>query len=946
MSTAERWEQIKPILFEAMERPPGERSAYLEAACAGDPGLRIEIERYLAADPQAVSILETPLTHPLVPLPEASLEGQRIGPYNLLETIGEGGMATVYLAERADGSSTRRVACKVLRATLGGAELRWRFSQEIRILANLSHPNIATLYDEGEQKDGRACFFMEYVDGKPITLYCEDHHLTLKERLALFEQICAAVLYAHRKGVIHSDLTPNNILVTAEGQIKLLDFGIAKILLPEADKSRLFHGGSFLTQEYASPEHFAKGDTTLMSDVFSLGVVLYEILTGCNPFQLSARGEPPVRPSDAVRLPAGGKTWWKVLRGDLDQIILKAMRENPEGRYLSVEQLLEDLANHRERRPVAARGNSLAYKAQRLVVRRWPAVVAVAGFMLTTLFFGIYEYRQSERLASALATTRRQTMKFERVSDFLVRLFEISDPSEARGSTITAREVLDRGSGRLRRDLRTEPDVRAGLLQTIGVVYRNLGLYNRAAPLLQEALSVNRTQHGPESLEAAESLDEWADLLKSRDDYPAAESAFRESDRIFHKLLPPGDLRVATADNDLAAALIEMKSETKEAKPLVQHALAVRVRHYGVNHPDVVNSLITLAALHHLEGKLKSAESLYRRALPILERFYPGDFPETANALNNLGSVLMADGKYAEAEARLREALAMRQRLLGPEHLKVADTMNELALALMDQNQYDETEKLFREVLRIRTKILGERNPDVAISLMSLGVFYQDLGRYDEALSISRKAMSIWRDVVGENHPNYVSSVENVGVLLLLLERYDEAEPLFLDVLAKRRAILGPKHPDVAVSLDCIANVAQKRGRYKVAESYSRQSIELRREALGKQHPLVATSLQGLGRTLEAQERYAEGESAAREAVGILAKTYLEGNWMTDAAEGLLASCLTGQKRFQEAEALLLPSYRHTVGMLGPDSPQARKLRERLDKLYRIWGKPAPSSGL
>ena len=946
MSTAARWEQIKPILFEAMERPPSKRSAYLDATCAGDPELRADIESYLAADPHAVSILETTLTQLLAHLPEESLEGQCIGPYNILQKIGEGGMATVYLAERAGGSSSRRVACKVLRTMHGGAELKWRFSQEIRILASLSHPNIATLYDEGEQDGGRACFFMEYVDGKPITCYCEDNNLTLNERLALFEQICAAVLYAHRKGIIHSDLTPNNILVTEEGQIKLLDFGIAKFLLPEVDESKHLDGEPFLTLDYASPEHLAIGDLTVMSDVFSLGVVLYEVLAGCSPFQLAARGEPPVRPSDAAHLHAGCKAWRKALRGDLDQIILKAIQENPEERYLSVEQLLGDLVGYRERRPVAARGNNLIYKAQCLVVRRWPAVAAAGCFVLMTLFFGIYEYRQSERLASALATSRRQTTKFERVSDFLVRLFAISDPSEARGSTITAREVLDRGSDQLRRELRTEPDVRAGLLQTIGVVYRNLGLYDRAAPLLQEALSVNRTQHGPESLETAESLDEWADLLKSRGDYAAAEPSFRESSRIFHKMLPPDDLRVATADNDLAAALIEMKSETKEAKPLVQHALAVRVRNYGINHPDVVNSLITLAVLHHLEGKLKSAESLYQRALPILEQFHPGDFLETANALSNLGSVLMANGKYVEAEARLREALAMRQRLLGPEHPKVADTMNELALALMDQNHYNEAEKLVKEVLRIRTKVLGERNPTVAISLMSLGVLYQDLGRYDEALTISRKAMYLWQDMVGENHPDYVSSVENVGVLLLLLKRYDEAEPLFLEVLAKRRTILGPKHPDVAVSLDGLANVSRKRGRVKIAESYSRQSIELRREALGKQHPLVAASLQGLGQALEAQERYVEGESAAREAADILAKTYPEGNWMTDAAKGLLAGCLEGQKRFSEAEALLLPSYRHTVVMLGPDSPQARKLHERLEKLYRTWGKPAPSSGL
>ncbi len=939
------WQKVKSLLGAALERPSGERAAYLEEACQGDSELRRAVESLLVADPGAVTFLERSPSRLLDEAESARLEGRRIGPYKVLREIGRGGMGVVYLASRADDILEREVALKVL-STAGAEE---DLEREIRILAGLNHPNIGRLYDWGRTDDGLLYFIMEHIEGQPITSYCEEQGFGLRDKIELFLRVCEAVEHAHRRFVVHLDLKPSNILVTAGGEPKLLDFGIAGLLSEEPDgRTAEARADRRMTRDYASPEQRAGEPVTMASDVFSLGVLLYELLTGWNPFHLTSRDEPLLPPSEAAsregasadrRPETGRRRLCRRLEGDLDAIVLQAMHPDPEKRYPSIEQLYQDLQSYLLGRPVAARGNSIVYVTRKLLVRRWPWVVTAAGFLLMITLFGFFQWRQSRQLAGALATAGREREKFERTSEFLIGLFEISDPSEARGASITAREILDRGGAQIRSELRDQPEVRASLAGTMGMVYRNLGLYGRAAPLLEEALALRRSQR-EESLEVAESLGELAILLRQRGEYDRAEALARESLLLYRRLLGPDHLQVANAANDLGVALLEIRQDPKAAEPLVTEALAIRRRHLSPGHPDIANSLMTLAAIQQQKGDADAAQALYGKAVAIYRRLYPGDHPLKGDALHNLGVAQMAGGKYDKAETSLRDALAIRKRVLGPEHQKAIHTMNELALTLTEQGNYAAAEPLMQEVLQLRKRVLGERHPDVAISLMSLSYMWQDQGRYAEAEAVSRQALTLWQNLLGEEHPTVATAIENVAVLLLLQGRYDEAEPLYLRVLNLRRKLLGERHPDVAATLTGLATLYGKRGQYKMAESYSRQAIALYRETRGNDHPELAGGLVGLSGDLANQKRYEEGEAAAREAVKILHKAYPRGHWTLDVAESSVARCLVGQKRFKEAEPIILRSYEHAVATMGAESPGVRKIAAVAVLLYKAWGRP------
>ncbi len=750
---AAQWQLVSEVFRGALERDPKARAGYLRRTCAGDHALRAEVASLLEAHRDAGGFLEDPRDQAVsrrTPAPAVPTAGRRVGAYEIRRRIGCGGMGTVYAAVRADGVFDKQVAVKLLRRHPDSAEFVRRFETERQILARLEHPHIARLLDGGTTADALPYFVMELVEGQPIDEYCNARRLSISQRLELFRKVCTAVQFAHRNLVVHRDLKPSNILVTHRGEPKLLDFGIAKILDPSATvPAATATAMRLLTPDYASPEQISGEGVTTASDVYSLGVLLYHLLTARLPFKpgsspietlWTVRNEPPTPPSLAA-----APDLRRRLAGDLDTIVLKALRKEPERRYGTVEQLSEDLGRHQRGRPVLARGDTLGYRCGKLL-RRHPfrfavavaALVALLGFALLMTHQRLEITAERDLLAAQRQATEAERRRAEQVTAFLVDLFQASDPQgRDAGGSLTARELLERGAERLERGLADQPVVGAEMKHTIGVIYAQLGLFGEAAPLLGSALAIRRELLGPDSAEAAETLRALALNLKSQGDYDRAEPLYRE-------------------------------------------ALAVDLRLFGIGHARVAEDRVEYAHLLLARGDREQAEQLYRQALPTLREALGAGHVEVAYCLHSLAMVVAARGETETAEGLYREALALLQHLYGPDHPNLVATLGGLANVLRVSEDFDEAEQLYRQALAIRRQALGERSPYVAISLNALARLLTETGDFESAEPLVREALDIsWQTFPGGHWR--INSMEIVlADCLIASGGYAEAESLLL----------------------------------------------------------------------------------------------------------------------------------------------------------------------
>jgi tetratricopeptide (TPR) repeat protein len=631
----------------------------------------------------------------------------------------------------------------------------------------MDHPNIAKVFDGGSTEPGRPYFVMELVRGVPITEYCDKHKLTTRGRLELYIQVCQAVQHAHQKGVIHRDLKPSNILVVVQEDKpipKIIDFGIAKATEHSLTEKTLFteQGQLIGTPEYMSPEQAEMSglDVDTRTDIYSLGVMLYELLVGVLPFdpetlRKSGFGEIQriIRETDppkaSTRLSNLGDTQTSIaehrktdvaslhreLKGDLDWITMKAMEKDRTQRYASASELEADIERYIRHEPVVAGPPSALYRIKKYI-RRHKVGVAAAALVIMAMVIGItgtsiglVKAMKAERKAREEAETTQQ------VSDFLVELFHISDPSEARGNTITAREILDRGAERIEKELSEQPLIQARLMDTMGMVYRNLGLYDGASSLLEQALNKRRQALGKDDLVVSKSLHSLGTLVYAKGDFSQAEKLFREALEIKRKFLGDENIEVAEVLNDLA---------------------------------------MTLKAL----GNLADSEPLYRKSLAINRKMLGNEHERIAQSLNNLGMFLYRKGEYDEAEQLFLEALGMNRRLLGSEHPEVSTNMNNLALVLRSKGSYEEAEDMFRQVLEMDRKFLGEDHPYIAITLNNLGGLLVNKGAHEEAEQSFREAIAVFKKTFPENHWQIANANSLLGGCLSKLRRYSQAEKL------------------------------------------------------------------------------------------------------------------------------------------------------------------------
>jgi eukaryotic-like serine/threonine-protein kinase len=823
-----RWERIQQLFHAAADLPEPEQRALLDRECGADRQLMAEVQGLLAGDRHKGTLLDRPVAEMASGvLSRAPPFGERLGPYRIVGLLGEGGMGVVYLAERPDLQS--RAAIKVLRDAWVSPARRERFAAEQRTLAQLVHPGIAQLHDAGTLPDGTPWLVMEYVEGIPLTQYCQERKADVGQRLALFRSVCDAVQHAHRHAVIHRDLKPSNILVTPDGAVKLLDFGIAKHLealeLP-AEQTRT--GMRLLTPAYAAPEQFQGARLGVHTDVYSLGVVLYELLTGRLPFDLAQRTpeeaarlvleREPVKPSLVARaavelhggsagVPSASRTSW----ADLDVLCLTAMHRDPQRRYRTVEALMRDVDHYLRGEPLEARPDSLRYRAGKFLGRHRRAVSVAAAVVAVILTLSVvYALRLAHARNAALAEAART----HRIEQFMLQLFEGGTEEAGPAGELRVVDLVDRGI-REAGALEAEPAIQAELYQTLGSIAQKLGKLDQAENLLQLSLARRRAVFGPDHPEVGRSLVALGLLADGRARYDDAERQVREGLGLLRRHLAPDDPAIARATTALGIVLenrgdnaqcirvldeavrLEMRRSAASADlstslselanchfysghydladELNRRVLALDKKLHGDRHPHVADDLLNLAAVQFERGRFVDSERFQREALDIFRSWYGTDHPETASALTHLGRSLASQKRNDEAAAVLQEALATQERIYGKVHPRVASALNELGRVARERGHLDEAEADFRRMADIYNEVYHGKNQVLGVALSNLAGVYSAKGQPERAEELFRQVLKLYGELLSPDHQMVGIARVRLGHVLLTERRFEES---------------------------------------------------------------------------------------------------------------------------------------------------------------------------
>jgi serine/threonine-protein kinase len=914
--TPERWRRASALFDKALQLPRADRTPFLASSCEDD-ALRQEVEAMVALASQDHSLLDGEAADAAAPLVaeceapdldvasaigESAVGETTVGRYRLLQPLGRGGMGAVYLAERADGQYHQQVALKLL--TRASPDAARRFQAERQILAALDHPSIARLLDGGtapptpSQPDGVPYLVMEYVDGEPITAYCQRKALSIDARLALLGDVADAVQHAHRKLVIHRDLKPSNIYVTEDDagrpQVKLLDFGIAKMLdrdvLPSAfDGLSTQTGRAVLTPAYAAPEQVAGQPCDVTTDVYQLGVVLYELLTGHVPFRQEGISssdlsraileDTPTRPSAAARAhrpPAvaqSGRVTWD----DLDTIVLKALRKAPDQRYASVAALGEDLARYRSERPVRARSATLTYQVQKFVRRHRLGVglsAVFAGLVFGLLFLLAYQWNEA----------RTEAEKAKRVSGYLTELFQASRPDVAQGQTVTADMLLDWGQRRLG-TLDGEPAVQAQMIQVIGQARLGLGHLTQADSLLTLAAARHQRAYGSQDARTLLVQTERANTWLHQGRYTAADSLLQ---RILVAARRAGnEERVAIVLNDLGNTA-EQRSAYATAEAYHREALALRRRLFGEVSEGVAASLNNVGRALHSQDALDEAEAYYREAMALNARVHGRMHPETSITLRNLADLFQMQERYAAADSLLHEVLRIDRAIMPADHPRLAEDLNELGALAARRGRYVAAEGHFRRALQIQRRRLGAHHPRIALSYNNLAYVLEQMGQADSVLAMRRRAIDVAHRSLGPNHVNSAVYVHNLGKSLRAAGRVAEAEQHFRKALATMRARLPETHRLLSHPLTALGRLCLDTDRPGDAEVFLRESLRVTRAAWAPDHPESAEVASLLGHSLARQGAFEEADALLAQSYARLAETRGEAHASTQAARRYL----------------------------------------------------------
>lgn len=873
------WQELQSVFQKAVMLPHEERKRFLDNACGNNITLRNEIESLLLADQDQVSG-NSPLNLKLTDI-DSKLVGTVIDDWKVDKQIGVGGMGTVFLAHRLTTDFEQFAALKLVKRGMDSEVVVHRFQQERKILASLNHKNIAKLLDGGMTQDGRPYFVMEYVDGLPITDYCDHHQLNINQRLDLFKVVCSAVHHAHKNLIVHRDLKPSNIIVTNTGELKLLDFGIAKLLDDSENQQFTKTGMQMHTPAYASPEQLINDIITTSSDIYALGVLFYELLTGRRPFEIERSEKEfrelvltgqPIRPSEAftgtqtkinhqqtaekISQQRGTKVQGlkRTLAGDLDTICLMAMHREVDRRYTSASEFASDIKRHLVGLPVIARPDSNLYRLNKFIRRNRAAVVvgtlAVFSIIAITIFY-TGALKQQRDIAI------KEQQKSEEVVRFVTGLFEYSKPSRRLGEEISAKDLLDEGANRIQFELVEQPLIQQTLRRVLGEVYYKLGNEQKAMDLLSEALLKQKTLLGDNHLDVATTKLDLAIIYQDRGDYELAE-------------------------------------------PLLIEALQTKINYLGELHFDVAEVLSIRGYFEQMRGNYNDAEQFFKRGLSICRQVAAGDNSYLAKLTKQLGGFYRYLDRNDEAEPLLRQALVMQERLYtGGPHPDIDSTKRELAALLRDMRRFGESKQLYLEVIESRTKMLGPDHAELGNTWNSYSLLLSKMGDFEGALKANIGFIEILKKAYAKATPSLAAAYHNQASMLKDLERYPDAITHYqLSLKTQSEIGLPVKHVHRAYPLEGIAGVYVSQGKFSKAVELYQQVLAMRRESLSEDHKTVIDAKIGLG------------------------------------------EAFTGLKQYQSAQELLLESYQQSLKTRGSRDGRTKKAVRKLIVLYQSAGQP------
>ncbi len=836
----EHWEKVSRLFETAHNLKKSERRSFLEKACTGDNNLLKEILSLLDSDSQIHPLLQASVLSNADD--ETQYIGMQLGAYRIERLIASGGMGQVFLASRQDGMFQKQVAIKIIHMGLQSDNFLKRFQQERQILARLNHPNIANLLDGGFTADGLPYLVMEYVDGSPLHVFIDRYQPNLDRRLSLFLQICEAVNYAHRHLVVHRDLKPGNIFVDTDERIRLLDFGIAKVFddeLTDSSQTLIPEGMIPYTPQYASPEQIKNEHITTVSDVYSLGVILYEMISGQLPYMIRnskirnlqsvVLNEIPAKPS--IRVPGNDRRnkvpySARQLKGDLDNICLKALKKEPSLRYESIEQLKNDIIRYRSGLPVSAINDSWRYRTSKFIKRHRLIVgISVLFIIILTSLTYVYTVQLKEKSLHA----QKEKRKSDQVAGFLTKLFDAAGPQSVKGKEATIVDILKSGAEKIEKDLMEQPEIQAQMFGIIGDVYRRIGLYNKAIDFENKALEKTITLYGMQSEQAARRFYMLGVLFEELNDAKKASRFFNEAKNLaqFIKIKPKiFKADIITGEADLSYQL----GQFTKSDSLYRTAYRLYVEGEDSESVNVANTLNGLASTARRLGRYEDSEKLYLKTLAMRKKILGEDHADVAHTLNHLARLLSTVHRFKEAEIYARQGLAIRLAIYGENHAEVVASMANLANILRSLGELKKSEKYYRKVLPVLKGLFGEKHPYIVGILGSLGGTLYKEGKTDEAEKAFRKSILIARDIFPEGHVSRTNALMGLGNLLLDKNKNKEALILLTRAYNLRLKTFGRNHLQTADAANLLARGLILIKDYKQAQILLEQNKELYKE--------------------------------------------------------------------------------------------------------------------